>query len=201
MERQTPPLSNPIYATLGWLGEPATARARPARVGPIVRQRISEYNLGLSDWANDNCTSVANPSPIRVKRRIQTRMDTWEILLSIMEFTSVSDSPGRGKQRALRNDFPQCRTGPYDPNGNARRSPWTVQWKAMIVEPVIVIDPEVMTGTPCFRGTRVPFKNLMDYLEGGHSLGEFLGQFPTVTREMAVQALEEAKDSLLSRIA
>ena len=71
----------------------------------------------------------------------------------------------------------------------------------MIVEPVITIDPEVMNGTPCFRGTRVPFQNLMDYLEGGHSLGEFLGQFPTVTHQMAVQALEEAKDSLLARIA
>jgi uncharacterized protein (DUF433 family) len=68
-------------------------------------------------------------------------------------------------------------------------------------QPVIVIDPEVMSGTPCFRGTRVPFKNLIDYLEGGHSLGEFLRQFPTVTQEMAVRALEEAKDSLLARIA
>jgi uncharacterized protein (DUF433 family) len=84
---------------------------------------------------------------------------------------------------------------------SARRSPQTVQWKAMIAEPVIVIDPEVMNGTPCFRGTRVPFKNLMDYLEGGHSLGEFLARFPTVTREMAVEALEEAKDSLFARIA
>ena len=65
---------------------------------------------------------------------------------------------------------------------------------------VIVIDPEVMNGMPCFRGARVPFKNLIDYLEGGHSLGEFLGQFPTVTREMATHALEEAKDSLLNRI-
>jgi uncharacterized protein (DUF433 family) len=57
-----------------------------------------------------------------------------------------------------------------------------------------------MTGTPCFRGTRVPFKNLIDYLEGGYSLGEFLRQFPTVTQEMAIQALEEAKNSLLARI-
>ena len=70
-----------------------------------------------------------------------------------------------------------------------------------IAERVIVINPEVLSGTPCFRGTRVPFKNLIDYLEGGHSLGEFLGQFPTVTREMAVQALEEAKESLFARIA
>ena len=68
-------------------------------------------------------------------------------------------------------------------------------------ETVIVVDPEVMNGTPCFRGTRVPFKNLIDYLEGGHSLGKFLEQFPTVSREMAIQALEEAKNSLLSKIA
>jgi uncharacterized protein (DUF433 family) len=70
-----------------------------------------------------------------------------------------------------------------------------------MAERVIMSDPEVMSGTPCFRGTRVPFKNLIDYLEGGHPLSEFLRQFPTVTHEMAVQALEEAKDSLLARIA
>jgi uncharacterized protein (DUF433 family) len=51
---------------------------------------------------------------------------------------------------------------------------------------IVVIDRDVMNGTPCFRGTRVPFKNLIDYLEGGHSLSEFLHQFPTVTREMAI---------------
>jgi uncharacterized protein (DUF433 family) len=78
---------------------------------------------------------------------------------------------------------------------------WAVQSKVTMIEPVIVIDQDVMNGTPCFRGTRVPFKNLIDYLEGGHSLGEFLRQFPTVTHDMAVQALEEAKDSLLARIA
>jgi len=70
-----------------------------------------------------------------------------------------------------------------------------------MLKPVIVINSDLMNGTPYFRGTRVPFKNLIDYLEGGHSLGEFLRQFPTVTREMAVQALEEAKESLLARIA
>ena len=70
-----------------------------------------------------------------------------------------------------------------------------------MIDRVIVSDPDVMNGTPCFRGTRVPFKNLIDYLEGGHPLGEFLRQFPTVTHDMAVQALEEAKDSLLAKIA
>ncbi len=71
----------------------------------------------------------------------------------------------------------------------------------MVPEPVIISNPEIMNGTPCFRGTRIPFQNMMDYLEAGHSLGEFLQQFPSVTREMAVQALEEAKNSLLARIA
>lgn len=70
-----------------------------------------------------------------------------------------------------------------------------------MTESAILINPEVMHGMPCFRGTRVPFKNLIDYLESGHSLDEFLQQFPTVTREIAVQSLEEAKDSLLARIA
>jgi uncharacterized protein (DUF433 family) len=70
-----------------------------------------------------------------------------------------------------------------------------------MAERVIIIDPKIMSGTPCFRGTRVPFKNLIDYLEGGHPLSEFLRQFPTVTQEMAIQALEEAKDSLLAKIA
>lgn len=65
----------------------------------------------------------------------------------------------------------------------------------------IVSDSEVMQGTPCFRGTRVPFKNLIDYLEGGYPLDEFLRQFPSVTREMAVQALEEAQASLVASIA
>ena len=68
-----------------------------------------------------------------------------------------------------------------------------------MAERVIVSDPEIMNGAPCFQGTRVPFTNLIDYLEGGHPLAEFLRQFPTVSREMAVRALEEAKDSLLAR--
>lgn len=70
-----------------------------------------------------------------------------------------------------------------------------------VMQPIITIDPEIMSGMPCFRGTRVPFKNLIDYIEGGHNLDEFLRQFPSVTRDMAVEALEEAKESLLARIA
>ena len=65
---------------------------------------------------------------------------------------------------------------------------------------IIVRDPEILGGTPCFRGTRVPFKNLLDYIETGETLDEFLEDFPSVTRKMAIEALETAKDSLLASI-
>ena len=57
----------------------------------------------------------------------------------------------------------------------------------------------ILGGTPVFRGTRVPIQTLFDYLEGGETLEDFLEGFPTVTRESALAALEEAKDLLLSR--
>ena len=56
---------------------------------------------------------------------------------------------------------------------------------------IIVSDPEILGGMPVFRGTRVPFKNLLDYLEGGYTLDEFLDEFPSVTRETAIAALEQ----------
>ena len=59
-----------------------------------------------------------------------------------------------------------------------------------MAEEVITRDPEIMSGTPCFRGTRVPFQTLLDYLEGGETLDDFLEQFPGVTRKMAIAARE-----------
>ncbi len=64
---------------------------------------------------------------------------------------------------------------------------------------VIVKDPEILGGTPVFRGTRVPVQTLFDYLEGGETLEMFLAGFPTVSRAAALAALEEAKELLLSR--
>jgi uncharacterized protein (DUF433 family) len=66
-------------------------------------------------------------------------------------------------------------------------------------ETVIHSDPEIMGGTPVFVGTRVPLASLLDYLEAGQPLSEFLEDFPTVTREQAVAALEQAKEALLAR--
>ena len=65
---------------------------------------------------------------------------------------------------------------------------------------IIIRDPEILGGTPCFRGTRVPFKNLVDYIESGETLNEFLEDFPSVSREMAIEALETATDFLLAGI-
>ena len=63
---------------------------------------------------------------------------------------------------------------------------------------VIEIDPEKVSGAPIFAGTRVPIKNLFDYIEGGDTLDEFLRQFPSVKRDQAVAALELARDTLLT---
>lgn len=63
---------------------------------------------------------------------------------------------------------------------------------------VVHSDPNILGGTPVFVGTRVPVQALIDYIEGGHSLNEFLDDFPTVTREIAIAALEQAKDSLIA---
>ncbi len=66
-------------------------------------------------------------------------------------------------------------------------------------ESVIIQDPEILSGEPVFRGTRVPFQTLLDYLEAGDTLAEFLEQYPGVSREQAIAALEEAKALVLAR--
>jgi uncharacterized protein (DUF433 family) len=65
---------------------------------------------------------------------------------------------------------------------------------------MIVKDPQILGGEPVFRDTRVPFQALMDYLEGGQSLDEFLSDFPTVTRDVAIASLEEAKSLILAQL-
>ena len=58
---------------------------------------------------------------------------------------------------------------------------------------VIHSDPEILGGTPVFLGTRVPAKTLIDYLEAGRSVADFLDDFPSVSREQAVAALQQAQ--------
>lgn len=63
----------------------------------------------------------------------------------------------------------------------------------------IVKNRDILGGAPVFRGTRVPVQTMFDYLEGGETLEDFLEGFPTVSRELAIAALEEAKQLLLAR--
>jgi uncharacterized protein (DUF433 family) len=65
------------------------------------------------------------------------------------------------------------------------------------MDSVITRDPDVMHGMPVFRGTRVPVQTLFEYLEEGDTLEDFLEGFPTVSRDLAIRALEEAKHLLL----
>jgi uncharacterized protein (DUF433 family) len=65
---------------------------------------------------------------------------------------------------------------------------------------VIIRDPDILGGEPVFRGTRVPFKVLTDYLEGGDTVDQFLEQYPSVTREVAIAAIEEARRSLVAQL-
>ena len=65
---------------------------------------------------------------------------------------------------------------------------------------VLVKDTNILGGVPVFRQTRVPFQALLDYLEGGQTLDDFLNDFPTVSRGTAIAALEEAKALVVARL-
>jgi uncharacterized protein (DUF433 family) len=64
----------------------------------------------------------------------------------------------------------------------------------------IIKNSNILGGEPVFRGTRVPFKILIEYLEGGDTLDQFLEQYPSVTRELAIAAINEARSSLVSQL-
>src|SRR6266576_5920036 len=98
--------------------------------------------------------------------------------------------------------FTNCaRSPPLTPYGSGKcytRSRWRHVMTSR--DDIIVKDPEIMGGASVFRGTRVPLQALFDYLEGGETLEEFLDGYPSVSREMAIRALEEAKQLLSARI-
>ena len=66
-------------------------------------------------------------------------------------------------------------------------------------QPLVTSSPDVLSGTPVFTGTRVPVQALLDYLEGGETIDDFLGGFPTVKREQVVAFLEEAAARMVAR--
>ncbi len=67
-----------------------------------------------------------------------------------------------------------------------------------MAKPIITCSPDIMGGTPVFTGTRVPLQTLLDYLEAGDTIDDFLEGFPTVTREQVVAFLEEAKTRMVA---
>jgi uncharacterized protein (DUF433 family) len=70
----------------------------------------------------------------------------------------------------------------------------------MKTKSVVKIDPEIMSGTPCFAGTRVPVRTLFDHIEAGDSIDVFLKDFPTVSRKQAIAFLEESANAMLGKI-
>ena len=72
-----------------------------------------------------------------------------------------------------------------------------IEQKAQL-DSIVWVDPDRMSGEPCFRGTRVPVQALIDHIEGNSTLDDFLDGFPSVTREQAVGFIELAKDNLLA---
>jgi len=68
-----------------------------------------------------------------------------------------------------------------------------------MTEPIVTSSPDILSGTPVFAGTRVPVQALIDYLEGGETIDDFLAGFPTVSREQVVAFLEEATARMISK--
>ena len=73
----------------------------------------------------------------------------------------------------------------------------TAEQKVLLGD-VVWVDPDRLSGTPCFKGTRVPIQALIDHIEGNSTLEDFLIGFPSVSREQAIQFIELAKDNLLA---
>jgi uncharacterized protein (DUF433 family) len=73
----------------------------------------------------------------------------------------------------------------------------TAEQQALLNE-VVWVDPDRLSGEPCFKGTRVPIQALIDHIEGNSTLGDFLAGFPSVAREQAIRFIELAKDNLLA---
>lgn len=71
----------------------------------------------------------------------------------------------------------------------------------MQTQELIISSSDILGGTPVFVGTRVPVKNLTDYIEAGDTLDEFLDDFPSVSREQVIEFLEQAKEALLAQLA
>jgi uncharacterized protein (DUF433 family) len=95
-----------------------------------------------------------------------------------------------------------CYEPPVIPTLGAQRTVKRIlilnEWSNAMKAQLITIDPEIHSGSPVFAGTRVPVKTLFDHLQAGDSLEVFLDDFPSVSRELAVAVLDEARAALIA---
>lgn len=123
---------------------------------------------------------------------VNEKVTRAEIMISISP--CVWGRRGGGHRREF--EFSKSVSQPGGTVGSGRRF-W---YCSGMSQSVICRDPEVMSGTPVFRGTRVPVQTLIEYLEAGDSIDEFLEGFPTVTRDQVIAFLEEAKEKLVESV-
>jgi uncharacterized protein (DUF433 family) len=126
-------------------------------------------------------------------RRVHGSDDTVHMLAQCWPLLAIVDLPSRRRTTSLK-----VRSCTREQISAARRECYTVRYGDLMSsgDSVIVKNPNILSGTPVFRGTRVPLQLLFDSLERGHTLEDFVEGYPTVSREMAVAALEEAQQLL-----
>src|ERR1017187_6892284 len=162
-----------------WPAKPSTLpifRNTCGRLSPSLRRRDPLACKAASRSTNRNAASSRKPSTARAATRCRPR-GFW---------ASPATSCATKSRSTICGSTPGALNSVIEAGMNNSSE-------------VIVKDPEILGGLPVFRGTRVPFKNLLDYLEGGHTLDEFLEQFPSVTRGAAIAALEHAKELVIAQ--
>src|SRR5208282_1184032 len=184
---------------------PCTRSIDPEASGPSAasRRRVSRRlkPASTSTRVVEVSTSVALPElpEPRINTRSEIAAPTGDLAMMAKRPPRVNPPKGRdledGDAKVGRLVLPSsapcilgCRTYP-------QRSGVMLPGNGIIVK-----DPDILGGAPVFRGTRVPFQALLDYLEGGQTMDEFLDDFPTVTREAAIAALELAKSLVVGQL-
>lgn len=136
------------------------------------------------------------------------RYEDGERRLDVVEFIEVAEAIGfdpaefvRALSRQTRESRAPADESQSHDGGVAIRSGRCTIMERMLADSHAVVhsDPDISGGTPVFRGTRVPAQSLFDYLEGGETLDQFLDQFPSVSKEQALAALDLARDFILAR--
>src|SRR5579864_8113005 len=167
----------------GGIRRPFHAAARPARGADQARHALDREDGRPPAGAVFGAAADPAAAAGAVSKRTEPRLS---------ETNPGSDSPCTPDFAAAQSGLRSLRCTACDILPSFARHP------AMTKSSVVRSDPDILGGTPVFVGTRVPVQALIDYIEAGHALQEFLDDFPSVTRELAVAALEQAKAHLIA---